>query len=110
MPIYIYVVAAFVIAAKFVLGADANIYAIFFRYRADHLSCYCGRFHFFKCYFVFDQWNDFVYFSTFVIVVEFIVGNNAVIPDLFVLIDHAIRALILEVFIMAGVLNRYFDF
>ena len=61
-------------------------------------------------YFVFNRWNNFVYFSTFVIVVEFIVGNNAVIPDLFVLIDHAIRALILEVFIMAGVLNRCFDF
>ena len=49
-------------------------------------------------------------FAAFVIVTEFVVGTDAVIPDLFVLIDHAIGALILEVVIMAGIFNQCFDF
>ena len=48
--------------------------------------------------------------AAFVIVAEFVVGTDAVIPDFFVLIDHAIGALILEVVIMAGILNWCFDF
>ena len=49
-------------------------------------------------------------FAAFVIVTEFVVGTDAVIPYLFVLIDHAIGALILEVVIMDGILNRCSDF
>ena len=64
MRIYIYVVAEFAIASEFVLGDDADIHAMFFRYCAGHLSCYRGRFHIGlkKCYFVLVWWKEFVYF------------------------------------------------